>query len=100
MNRLQDLVEVGQVEEITLNDVLAGLAYVLEYRISGGRYPHLDIGIMRRLAKALLDNMRKQEKGLVNRKFTEEAEMAYRLFADFLEEGALFSCAARREAHL
>lgn len=81
--------EVGQIEEITLNDVLAGLAYIMEYRISGGRYPHLDITIMKRLAQALLDNMSKQEKGLRNRNFTEESTIAYRLFAEFLEEGGL-----------
>lgn len=97
--------EVDQIEDITLNDVLAGLAYIMEYRISGGRYPHLDITIMRRLAKALLDNMSKQEKGVMNRKFTEEADLAYRLFAEFLEEGVSstlkwpLSCGARLTPH-
>ncbi|KAI9010144.1 hypothetical protein DFJ74DRAFT_711164 [Hyaloraphidium curvatum] len=83
---INDLVDVDQVEEITLTDVLSGLAYVMEYRIEGGRYPHLDLAIMRRLAKALLNNMGKQDKKLVNRKFTPESTMAFRLFAEFLAE--------------
>jgi len=63
-----------------------GLRYVMEYRIKGGRYPSLDFDIMKRLAEGLLMNMGHSEKKRKIR-LTEEADVAFQLFGEFLLEG-------------
>lgn len=62
------------------------LRYVMEYRIKGGRYPSLEYDIMKRLADGLLMNMGHSEKKRKIR-LTEEADVAFQLFGEFLLEG-------------
>jgi hypothetical protein len=67
-----------------------GLRYVMEYRIKGGRFPSLDYDIMKRLADGLLMNMGDSEKkGRFNQSqvLSEEADVAFQLFGEFLLEG-------------
>ncbi|KAF8975949.1 hypothetical protein BGZ52_008447, partial [Haplosporangium bisporale] len=45
-----DLFDVQSNKEISLEEVMDGLRYVMEYRIKGGRFPSLDYDIMKRLA--------------------------------------------------
>ncbi|KAK3822083.1 MAG: hypothetical protein JOS17DRAFT_333612 [Linnemannia elongata] len=61
------------------------LRYVMEYRIKGGRYPSLEYDIMKRLADGLLMNMGHSEKKRKIR-LTEEADVAFQLFGEFLLE--------------
>jgi len=79
-----DLTETG--EDILLFDVLHGLKYVMEYRIKGQRYVHLDAGIMKRLCDGLLIHTGEKEGSLLSQRPTVEADLAFSLFADFLEE--------------
>lgn len=65
------------------------LRYVMEYRIKGGRYPSLEYDIMKRLADGLLMNMGHYEKRRKVR-LTEEANVAFQLFGEFLLEGKKF----------
>lgn len=62
------------------------LRYVMEYRIKGGRYPSLEYDVMKRLADGLLMNMGHSEKKRKIR-LTEEADVAFQLFGEFLLEG-------------
>ncbi|CAO3574972.1 unnamed protein product [Mortierella alpina] len=82
-----DLFDVQSNKEISLEEVLDGLRYVMEYRIKGGRYPNLDYDIMKRLADGLLLHMGDTEKKRKLRaKLTEEADVAFQLFGEFLLE--------------
>ncbi|KAF9983607.1 P-type ATPase, partial [Modicella reniformis] len=82
-----DLFDVKSNKEISLEEVLDGLRYVMEYRIKGGRFPNLDYDIMRRLADGLLLNMGAYEKkGRFRQKLSEEADVAFQLFGEFLLE--------------
>ncbi|KAG0215652.1 P-type ATPase [Mortierella sp. GBA30] len=82
-----DLFDVQSNKDISLEEVMDGLRYVMEYRIKGGRYPSLDHDIMRRLADGLLLNMGDTEKKRRFRpKLTEEADVAFQLFGEFLLE--------------
>ncbi|KAL2916648.1 hypothetical protein HK105_203760 [Polyrhizophydium stewartii] len=81
-----DLVEAVENHDIEVLDVLQGLKYVMEYRILGGKMPHLDAPLMARLAKGLLQHMGHQTGNLLNQHPTEEADLAFSLFADFVAE--------------
>ncbi|KAG0072042.1 P-type ATPase, partial [Podila epicladia] len=84
-----DLFDVQSNKEISLEEVMDGLRYVMEYRIKGGRYPSLDYDIMRRLADGLLMNMGNTEKKRrvrQSQKLTEEADVAFQLFGEFILE--------------
>ncbi|KAF9575995.1 P-type ATPase [Mortierella alpina] len=82
-----DLFDVQSNKEISLEEVMDGLRYVMEYRIKGGRYPNLDYDIMKRLADGLLLHMGDTEKKRKLRaKLTEEADVAFQLFGEFLLE--------------
>ncbi|KAF9422639.1 P-type ATPase [Podila epigama] len=82
-----DLFDVQCNKEISLEEVMDGLRYVMEYRIKGGRYPNLDYDIMKRLADGLLMNMGNTEKKRrVRQKLTEEADIAFQLFGEFIVE--------------
>ncbi|KAG0077855.1 P-type ATPase [Linnemannia elongata] len=76
-------------KEISLEEVMDGLRYVMEYRIKGGRYPSLDYDIMKRLADGLLMNMGNSVRkgrfggGVI---LTEEADVAFQLFGEFILE--------------
>ncbi|KAF9430273.1 P-type ATPase [Podila epigama] len=70
-----DLFDVQSNKEISLEEVMDGLRYVMEYRIKGGRFPSLDYDIMKRLADGLLMNMGNTEKKKFSRQtLTEEAD--------------------------
>ncbi|KAI1314668.1 P-type ATPase [Mortierella claussenii] len=82
-----DLFDVQGNKEISLEEIMDGLRYVMEYRIKGGRFPSLDYDIMKRLADGLLQNMGDVEKKRKFRqKLTEEADVAFQLFGEFLLE--------------
>ncbi|KAF9539282.1 P-type ATPase [Mortierella hygrophila] len=84
-----DLFDVQSNKEISLEEVMDGLRYVMEYRIKGGRFPSLDYDIMKRLADGLLMNMGNSGKksrfggGTI---LTEEADVAFQLFGEFMLE--------------
>jgi Ca2+-transporting ATPase len=82
-----DLFDVQSNKEISLEEVMDGLRYVMEYRIKGGRFPSLDYDIMKRLADGLLMNMGNTEKKKFRLNLTEEANVAFQLFGEFLLEG-------------
>lgn len=87
-----DLFDVQGNKEISLEEVMDGLRYVMEYRIKGGRFPSLDYDIMKRLADGLLMNMGNSVRkgrfggGVI---LTEEADVAFQLFGEFILEGTL-----------
>ncbi|KAG0203395.1 P-type ATPase [Mortierella sp. NVP41] len=84
-----DLFDVQSNKEISLEEVMDGLRYVMEYRIKGGRFPSLDYDIMKRLADGLLMNMgNSQKKGRFSqgRPLSEEADVAFQLFGEFMLE--------------
>ena len=86
-----DLIQIEHIPEISLDDVLQGLKYVMDYRIKNGKMPNLDAELMKRLLGALLRHMRGREKGsLLHQKPTAEADLAFAIFGDFLEEGMHF----------
>lgn len=82
-----DLFDVQSNKEISLEEVMDGLRYVMVYRIKGGRFSSLDYDIMRRLADGLLMNMGNTEKKMFRQSLTEEANVAFQLFGEFLLEG-------------
>lgn len=74
-----------EVVKISVADVLNGLKYVMDYRIKGGRQPHLNLDICQKLVRVLLTLTGKRDRKFpLGRKPTAEAEMAFALFADFL----------------
>ncbi|KAG0089345.1 hypothetical protein BGZ93_009917 [Podila epicladia] len=81
-----DLFDVQSNKEISLEEVMDGLRYVMEYRIKGGRFPSLDYDIMKRLADGLLMNMGNTEKKMFRQSLTKEADVAFQLFGEFLLE--------------
>lgn len=96
-----DLFDVQSNKEISLEEVMDGLRYVMEYRIKGGRFPSLDYDIMKRLADGLLMNMGDSEKtGRFNQShaLSEEADVAFQLFGEFLLEGNKKSSAQKSQA--
>ncbi|KAL6591922.1 calcium ATPase [Neocallimastix californiae] len=83
---VNDLTEVSNNNDISLKEVLAGLMYVMEYRIKGGRLPHLDYDLMKRLCNGLLSNISHCEKEHFQNIPTEESDMALHLFGEFIQE--------------
>ncbi|KAF9109344.1 P-type ATPase [Mortierella sp. AM989] len=82
-----DLFDVKSNKDISLEEILDGLRYVMEYRIKGGRFPNLDYDIMKRLADGLLLNMgHSEKKGRFRQKLSEEANVAFQLFGEFILE--------------
>lgn len=81
---VQDLSIVSN-GDFTLDEILQGLKYVVDYRIKGGKMPSLDYSIMKRLLEGLLSNMSGKEGTLLNRRPTAEADLAFSLFLDFLQ---------------
>ncbi|CAG8513929.1 18315_t:CDS:10 [Racocetra fulgida] len=82
---------------LSLANVLDGLQYVMNYRLKGGRLPNLDFEIMKRLCEGLLLNMSYMEGGLLKRKMTLEANRAFILFGEFMEEVEEFRQAVREK---
>jgi Ca2+-transporting ATPase len=89
-----DLVESAHNSDVSLSDVLAGLEYVMDYRIRGGKMPNLEKDIMSRLLVGLLQNMKHRSGNLLNKKFTPEANLCFILFGEFLQEVVEFREAA------
>ncbi|KAI9175954.1 hypothetical protein H9P43_006318 [Blastocladiella emersonii ATCC 22665] len=84
---VQDLFDIASNNEVTAGEVLAGLRYLMVYRIKGGKMPSLDAEIMKRLAESLLLNMgHKAGSQLLAKRLTVEANEAFCLFVEFLEE--------------
>ncbi|KAF9169744.1 P-type ATPase [Mortierella sp. AD010] len=82
-----DLFDVKSNKDISLEEIMDGLRYVMEYRIKGGRYPNLEYDIMKRLADGLLLNMgHSEKKSHFRQTLSEEADVAFQLFGEFLLE--------------
>lgn len=81
---VMDLVDASDNTEITVIEVLHGLKYVADYRLSGERLPHLDFELMKRLLKGLLKQTHIKKGNLLNQRPTEEANLAFVIFGDYL----------------
>ncbi|KAJ3391668.1 P-type ATPase [Lobulomyces angularis] len=81
-----DLVSLRSIPEFSLDDILQGLKYVMDFRVKGLKMKNLDLGLMKRLLEVLLENMAGKEGSLLNQRPTKEADLALQLFADFLHE--------------
>ncbi|TPX50204.1 hypothetical protein SeLEV6574_g01036 [Synchytrium endobioticum] len=81
-----DLSEVADNKDISLADVLNGIRYVMDYRIQGGRMPHLEANLMKRLCQGLLLHMKHHQGSLIRQRPTVEADLAFLLFGEFIEE--------------
>ncbi|KAH9274036.1 hypothetical protein BASA83_003677 [Batrachochytrium salamandrivorans] len=88
-----DLVETAENKDIEVLDILHGLSYVMEYRIRGSKMPHLDAPLMSRLAKGLLQHMSHQTGNLLNQRPTQEADIVFSLFGEFIMEVVEFQLA-------
>lgn len=84
---IHDLFDVKDNTIVSLEEILGGLHYLMDLRIKGNQQPNLDMQLMERLAKGLLLNTGRTEGHLIRKKSTSEADMAFYLFGDFLEEG-------------
>ncbi|KAL9537762.1 hypothetical protein MBANPS3_011488 [Mucor bainieri] len=69
-----------------LQETLEGLRYLMDLRIKGNQHPHLDKELMERLLKGLLLNTGRTEGQLVRKRSTVEADMAFFLVIDFLQQ--------------
>lgn len=83
---IHDLFDVKDNTVMSLEETLEGLHYLMDLRIKGSQQPHLKTDLMERLMKGLLLNTGRTEGHLLRRKSTSEADMAFYLFGDFLEE--------------
>ncbi len=88
---VNDLLQTDMQNGPTSMDILSGIQYVMDYRIRNGRLLHLDYEICARLVQALLryTNLRTRPHGsawFYSKKLTKEADMAFELLKDFLEE--------------
>ncbi|CEP13383.1 hypothetical protein [Parasitella parasitica] len=83
---VNDLFNVQDNKSISLQEVLEGLRYVMDYRIKDGNQPHLDQSLMKRLSEGLLLNMGHTEGHLLKKKTTEDADHAFYLYGDFLQQ--------------
>jgi Ca2+-transporting ATPase len=70
-------------------EVLQGLQYVMDHRIRGGHFVDLDESLMDRLCEGLLLLAGKTKGNLLRKRPTEEADIAFFLFGDFLTEGTV-----------
>ncbi|KAI8079087.1 uncharacterized protein B0P05DRAFT_491402 [Gilbertella persicaria] len=83
---VNDLFNVQDNKAISLQEILEGLRYVMDYRIKNGSQPHLDPSLMKRLSEGLFLNMGHIEGHLLKKRTTAEADHAFYLFGDFLQE--------------
>lgn len=58
----------------------------MDYRIKGLKMKNLDLKLMKRLLEILLQNMSGKEGSLLKQVPTKEADLAFHLFAEFLNE--------------
>ncbi|KAJ1555214.1 P-type ATPase [Nowakowskiella sp. JEL0078] len=92
---VNDLISFEE-QDISLLDVLQGLKYVMDYRIKGGKMKRLEADLMKRLLEGLLQNIGHVEGSLLRRRPTEEADLAFTLFGEFLQEVEQFLSAVSR----
>ncbi|KAI8333613.1 hypothetical protein BC941DRAFT_380062 [Chlamydoabsidia padenii] len=92
---VHDLFDVKDNKIISLDEVLEGLRYVMDYRIKGGYHPRLDAALMNRLCEGLLLNTGHTEGHLLRKRTTPAADTAFFLFGDFLEEVDEFRSAVK-----
>ncbi|KAI9207945.1 uncharacterized protein BJ171DRAFT_492135 [Polychytrium aggregatum] len=83
---ISDLIDYANDPDIELDTALESLKYVMEYRIKGKKMPHLDAELMRRLVEALLQHCKHKTGSLIKQIPTKEADMAFTLFGEFLDE--------------
>lgn len=88
---VNDLLQTDMPNGPTSADILSGIRYVMDYRIRNGRLMHLDYELCARLVQAFLryTNLRTRPYGssfFHGKKLTKEADLAFELFKDFLEE--------------
>ncbi|KXS13793.1 calcium ATPase, partial [Gonapodya prolifera JEL478] len=74
-----NLSDIEEVEDVTLRGALSGLAYVMDYRIKGSRFQHLDLALMCRLARAFLSQCPKTSGTLCRKRPTVGADLAFNL---------------------
>jgi Ca2+-transporting ATPase len=70
-------------------EALLGLQYVMDRRIRGGQHEELSESLMERLCEGLLLTAGKTYGNLLRKRPTEEADAAFFLFGEFLEEGKI-----------
>ncbi|KAI8969932.1 hypothetical protein BDF20DRAFT_888480 [Mycotypha africana] len=83
---VNDMFNIQDNKSVTLNDILEGLRYLMDFRIKGGYQPRLDKQLMKRLSEGLFLNMGHTEGSFLKKKTTDAADTAFYLFGDFLEE--------------
>jgi Ca2+-transporting ATPase len=83
---INDLVDVEKNPDISLNEVLAGLQYVLDYRIVG-KIQRLERELMEKLARGLLIYMGVKKGKFLVQRLTDDASLAFFLFGQFFAQG-------------
>ncbi|KAG2183376.1 hypothetical protein INT43_006382 [Umbelopsis isabellina] len=83
---VHDLFNVQGNKDISLEEVLDGLQYVMDYRIKGGRQDHLEPELMKRLCEGLLLCTGATTGHFLRKTTTEDADTAFFLFGELLEE--------------
>lgn len=78
------MVDASENPDISVSDILQGLKYVVDYRLAGGKLPHLDQSLMKKLAQGLLEITPLKAGNILNQSPTPEADLAFHLVADFL----------------
>lgn len=92
---IHDLFDVKK-DIILLRETLEGLRYLMSLRIKGNRQPHLNMELMDRLLKGLLLNVGRTEGQLIRKRSTMEADMAFFLMIDLLQEVVEFRTIAHQ----
>eukprot|EP00474_Spongospora_subterranea_P009968 CRZ10426.1 hypothetical protein [Spongospora subterranea] len=82
----------------SMADVLHGLKYCMDFRIKGGKLPSLDADLMERLLSALLPICSNQSGNLLSYRPTAEADLAFALFAQFMDEVMEFRMAVSKRS--
>ncbi|CEP17552.1 hypothetical protein [Parasitella parasitica] len=92
---IHDLFDVKKDTRL-LQETLEGLRYLMDLRIKGNQQPQLSMDLMERLIKGLLLNTGITEGQLIRKRSTAEADLAFFLMNDFLQQVAEFRTAAQR----
>lgn len=92
---IHDLFDVKK-DIALLHETLEGLGYLMNLRIKGNQQPHLNIELMDRLLKGLLLNTGRTEGQLIRKRSTMEANMAFFLMIDFLQQVEEFRTVAHQ----
>ncbi|OMJ21408.1 Calcium-transporting ATPase 1 [Smittium culicis] len=86
INTSQGVVPNNGYTDLSLDEVIANIKYVLDFRIKNGHIKSLDLKLMRRLRDGLLLNMKQESGSFPKRVLTEEADSCFFLFGGFIEE--------------